>query len=818
MATPIDTPTDGTAPAPASRASGDRLAIAGLLLLVLLLFHSAVMGRGVFYYRDIHLFWHPQIDAFVRSLAAGAWPVWNPYMGFGRPLLGNPNVQVYYPPTWLTLVLRPGTYYTLYVLAHFTFTAVGFFLVARRFGLSRGASFVGAAIWTASGPLTSLVSFWNYLAGACWFPWTFLAADRALESGRVGPALGWGACVAAPILAGSPEMALLNTIAVGAFVLRSLRWRRPWVAENARIVRPTIVAAIFALGLSAAQWLPTVAISEGTQRLDIAAAARTFWSVHPASLFQMVVPAPLADLPLRPEIRGALFEGREPMLPSLYLGAGAVGLVGAALAMSGHPLRRFVAILGLLALVMALGRHTPVYEVVARLVPPVRAIRYPAKAMPMVALAWALLAAMGWDAWAGRDAAPPGKWRLLVVAPLAATVALGLAALWLGWIRAEAWAPRWLAPDGLSSAVTPILAPTVRHVALAAAVAAALLVLSVRRRWPMPSTAMGALVGTLVVGDLIAAHHDPSPLASPEVFTTRPPVVDLIANEPHSRVYSYDYADPGLSLRQQPLAVSPEAVAGRRDQWPVPWVPALAARERMYFPLVGVWGLEGSFHRDTLGLYPPYLIWLNLLERAGEGTPLMVKMLRLGSVSHVVALHDQGFEALVPVAQVPSHLVEKVRLFRVPDPFPRVYAVGGARVGDGREGLGLLGDPGFDPAREVLLASGEPRPAPAEFHGETKILEWRPDRLRLESRLDRPGYVVLAEAYEAGWRGRVDGADVPVHRANIGLRAIEVPAGTHTIDLAYRPPAVAIGLVLSGLSVLVAAGAAVASIRRPRAA
>src|SRR6185436_12668337 len=93
MATPIDTPTDGTAPAPASRASGDRLAIAGLLLLVLLLFHSAVMGRGVFYYRDIHLFWHPQIDAFVRSLAAGAWPVWNPYMGFGRPLLGNPNVQ-----------------------------------------------------------------------------------------------------------------------------------------------------------------------------------------------------------------------------------------------------------------------------------------------------------------------------------------------------------------------------------------------------------------------------------------------------------------------------------------------------------------------------------------------------------------------------------------------------------------------------------------------------------------------------------------------------------------------------------------------------
>jgi hypothetical protein len=469
---------------------------------------------------------------------------------------------------------------------------------------------------------------------------------------------------------------------------------------------------------------------------------------------------------------------------------------------------------------MALGRHTPVYELVARVVPPIRAIRYPAKAMVLVAFAWALLCAMGWDAWRAREGTPPLKWRLLVVAPLGATVALGAVAVWMGWFGAGAWGTVWLSPDGPTPTLASILAPTTRRVAMATALAATVLVLGARRPRSVARPALAAaIVGIVVVADLMLAHHDPSPLASVEVFTSRPPTVDLIVNEPHSRVYSYDYVDPGLALRQRPLAFSPETLAGRRDQWPAPWAPALAARQRLYFYLLGVWGLEGSFHRDTLGLYPPYLVWLNLLERAGEGTPLMLKMLRMGSVSHVVALHDQGFEDLTPVAHVPSLLVEPVRLFRVPDPFPRVYAVGGARVGDGREGLRIFGDPAFDPAREVLLASGEPRAVPAQFHGEAKILEWRPDRVRVESRLDGPGYVVFADAFEAGWRGQVDGQPVPVERANIGLRAIAAPAGVHTIDLAYRPLSVTVGLGLSALSLLCAIAIAASSwIRRARPA
>jgi membrane protein YfhO len=791
--------------------SAERSAFAGLVILVGLLFHSAVLGRGVFYYRDIHLFWHPQIEALLRCVRMGSWPVWDPSLAFGRPLLANPNVQVFYPPTWLNLLLPPGTYYTLYVLAHFLLTAAGFQALARQVGLSRTAAFVGAAVWTASGPLTSLVSLWNYLAGACWWPWAFVAADRALESGRLRPALAWGACVAAPVLGGSPEMALMGSIAVGLFALRRVAWRRPWLAANRPVVRGAVIAAAFALALSAAQWLPTLAVTAGTPRLDLPIEARTFWSVHPMSLLQLVLPAKLDDLPLRWEVRRALFDGREPLLPSLYLGLCALALAGAALASSRHPLRRFAAVLGLAALLVALGRHTPAYTLAATLLPPIRAIRYPVKAMALAAFAWALLCAIGWDVWRAPAEGRPWRWRLLVIAPLSAAVALGAGATWLTRFGAEEWG-RVLLSTGGGRPITEILGPTALRIGGATVLGAIMLALALRRAGGAASSGAGALAAVVVIADLLLAHHDPSPLASPEVFTYRPPVVDLIRSAPRSRIYSYDYLDPGLALRQRPLAASPEVLAGTPETWPVPWTPALAARQRLYPYLVGVFGLDGSFHRDTLGLYPSYLLWLNLAERATEGTPTMVKILRMGSVSHVVALHDQGFEDLVPVARLPALLVEPVRLFRVPDPLPRAYAVGGARVGDGREGLRILTDPGFDPAREVLLPSGPSAASPDTFQGEVRVLEWRPDRLRLESRLDRAGYVVLAEGYDPGWSARVDGRRAFVLRANVGLRAVAVSAGTHVVELAYRPLAITLGLVVSA-SALLLAGAAMATAR-----
>jgi uncharacterized membrane protein YfhO len=74
--------------------------------------------------------------------------------------------------------------------------------------------------------------------------------------------------------------------------------------------------------------------------------------------------------------------------------------------------------------------------------------------------------------------------------------------------------------------------------------------------------------------------------------------------------------------------------------------------------------------------------------------------------------------------------------------------------------------------------------------------------------------VVLADSYDPGWKATLDGASVPVLRANVGFRAVQAPAGEHRIEYVYRPRSVIMGSVISVASVLAALACVLARPRR----
>ena len=215
-------------------------------------------------------------------------------------------------------------------------------------------------------------------------------------------------------------------------------------------------------------------------------------------------------------------------------------------------------------------------------------------------------------------------------------------------------------------------------------------------------------------------------------------------------------------------------------------------------------GVFGSYGVDTLGLQPHGLRALCDLMRSAEGTPAFDRLLRVGAVGHVVALHQLGLEGLVLEATAPGPFREPVRVFRVPDSLPRSYVVGGLRVAAGDEAYRTLVDPSFDPGREIVLDTGTPKPPPDGLAGSSRLVEHRPDRVRLEAQLEAPGYLVLVEAYEPGWRALVDGHPAPVLRANTAFRAVALDAGRHEVEFRYRPAAVTAGLALSATTLAVA--------------
>ncbi len=97
-----------------------------------------------------------------------------------------------------------------------------------------------------------------------------------------------------------------------------------------------------------------------------------------------------------------------------------------------------------------------------------------------------------------------------------------------------------------------------------------------------------------------------------------------------------------------------------------------------------------------------------------------------------------------------------------------------------------------------------------------EVLEETPTRIRLRVSRKVPGYLVAANAYDPGWKATLDGAEVPVLRANYAFQAVEIPPGTWEVELRYRPDTLIRGLWIGFASLLVAIGAYIASRRGAR--
>lgn len=74
------------------------------------------------------------------------------------------------------------------------------------------------------------------------------------------------------------------------------------------------------------------------------------------------------------------------------------------------------------------------------------------------------------------------------------------------------------------------------------------------------------------------------------------------------------------------------------------------------------------------------------------------------------------------------------------------------------------------------------------------IVENMPPYLKYESESAVAGVAVFSEIYyPRGWHAFLDGTEVPILRANYVLRALEVPAGKHTIEFKFEPKPYVIG-------------------------
>lgn len=77
----------------------------------------------------------------------------------------------------------------------------------------------------------------------------------------------------------------------------------------------------------------------------------------------------------------------------------------------------------------------------------------------------------------------------------------------------------------------------------------------------------------------------------------------------------------------------------------------------------------------------------------------------------------------------------------------------------------------------------------ADSSSVVELTDWRANRLTYKASTSSDALAVFSEIYyPRGWRATIDGAEVPVMRADYILRALEVPAGEHEIVFSFAAP------------------------------
>ncbi|HEX9160160.1 MAG TPA: hypothetical protein VF980_00520 [Thermoanaerobaculia bacterium] len=349
-------------------------ALGVLTLLVAVVFAPALAQRQVFNFRDHSDYFQPlryYTSIHIRSFLL---PYWNPYSASGEPWLANPQTGVFYPPTWLFIVLPFDIAFMLYLALHLALLGFGAYLLFARF-VPPGAALAGATIATFCGPAISLLDVSNNLASFAWVPlvmWCAVARASARAAAVV---------IAMTFLAGEPFFAAIAALLYTVIV---------------RDVRRVAIAGLGAFGLAAIQLIPFLEMLRGSDRAARLSADQIFRESMPVSdWLRIVIPPKFTTGALDPTLS-------QHFIPVIYVGIPAVLLALIALADRRSWIgdrRQSISgwlILLAFAIVVAAGNRLPLTGGIFSAMP-LTLFRYPSRMVPFGALAIAALAAIGWD-------------------------------------------------------------------------------------------------------------------------------------------------------------------------------------------------------------------------------------------------------------------------------------------------------------------------------------------------------------------------------------------------------------------------------------
>jgi hypothetical protein len=681
----------------------------------------------------------------------GHVPLWEPELFGGMPYVAAGHGDIFYPTSFLRLVLPVATVINLGFVLHFVLAGLFTFWLLRRLHVSWTGSLIGALAYQLSGELASYPSPGHdgKLFAATALPLAFLGLVMALRDKRWEGYAVLAIAVAASLL-GHFQIAYYLLIAAGLFALYLTleeNTTEPLASRVARLA-PALVAVLLGFGLAAIQVLPFV------QYIPFSPRAQGYHGFAGSTSYAI----PWEHVPefFLKNFVGAreTYWGSNPLkLHSEYVGLPVIAL--GALGAFAHGRRRLVLWLGgigLLFLLISLGASTPFYRLFWAVMPLIKKTRAPGMAFFAAAFACAVFAGLGVERLERREGTKvitpwliaAGVVALLAVSGVFGSLADALAGARAATARADGAAIMW---GALGSGL-----------ALAATAGAALA--SFRDRL---TPRLFALTLALVVGCDLWLNARGFWIYSPEPKADwfRP---DSVTSRIKQAAPPYRVLDLGV--------YGPDALMA----FDIPQLLGYHGNELRYFD--ELWDRQNSFsHIRYLQLWDLFAVRYAIAPagaRNGDSIP--------------------GFRQVLD--SVPTAAGARANLFERATPTPPPYArvVPGAVKADSDVIVPTLLDPRMDYSRLVLFSNDQPiLPEPVKGMPEASpsratVTAWQPGRMTiaLDPAPPKLSYVLIAENWYPDWEATVDGQPARVLRGDYSLLTVPVPPGAHSVELTFR--------------------------------
>ncbi len=733
-----------------------------LLTLLVIAFYAPVVLLGrAFYLKDAQLVVYPMRLLLRSRLLAFELPQWLPQLDMGMPFLANPSNGVLYPLNLLLLLPAPWCV-GVFIVSHAVIAIVGAWCLLRMLRVTPSASAVGAIAFALGGYMVSLTWVANYMMSLAWLPLVALTALRAQRSGRTSDAALAGLVWALQILSGEPQGVVLT----GWFVVALAVAFPCRLKQKLRRLLSVGVSVGFAICVALPQILPALELIPRSRRAaGILLSEASHWSLHPLRLLELLVPN-LFGNPIRfDEFLGYFMDNeesllnRDPWIASPYFGSAVLMFAVVGLLASRARHRYWVRALGLLlilAILLALGRHSPVFALYFRHVPMAQYFRYPAKIFGLAAAILPLLGAAGIDAWRSKPTL-----RLPSTVALLSGVVL-LSGLVLSPIAARALHER--RPAITVDEATRILRHALTFELVFVILVAVLLVLARRSFHRIHLVLLLGVAGLEIVYSNWGAYATVPARVYAEPELAKKLRASTPSGEPARMMHDVAALDiPEIASASgfvQAEAISNSLMKDLGVNFGISYADSyLSSEEGTKYEF---WRNIGPFRRQMLDVF-------------GVRYLVLPSHLPIGAASELHALH--GIRPIGAVVYENTHAL------------PFAYVVSTVmRVNSQDEAQLVLRDPRV--ARGLLavvdgLGSELKSDNAPERIGGCHLKAPPNDRMLLECDLHKAGYVIVNASYHPNFSAKVDNASAPILRANAFVMALMVSPGKHQLELEY---------------------------------